>query len=251
MKIVVIGGSGAIGARVVGQLESEGHHVVAASPRTGVDLISGAGLAEALSGAEVVIDVSNAPQTGGLSPLAFYETASRNLAEAVAVARPKHHVLLSVVGTDRLVGAEYFAAKLLQEQRVIEGAAPWTILRATQFFEFGQAIAEGGAEGSFIRLPAADIQPIAAAEVAAAVAELATSEPRGRRIELGGPEILTFAEFAQKVLYAGGDHRHVIGDPQETYFGVPLETGSLLPDKPWRVGMQTLANWLSARAGEG
>src|SRR5436189_3753761 len=205
MKIVVNGGSGLIGTKLVNNLRQRGHEVVAASPSSGVNSFTGEGLAEALNGAQVVVDVANAPSWEDKAVLEFFETSSRNLLAAEAAAGVKHHVALSVVGTERLLGSGYFRAKMAQEKLIKAAQIPYTIVRATQFFEFAGGIAQNATEGATVRLPSALMQPIAAADVAAALADVAVGEPTNGTLEIAGPEQIRQDEFIRKYLSATGD----------------------------------------------
>jgi uncharacterized protein YbjT (DUF2867 family) len=244
MKIVVIGGTGLIGSRVVKNLTGQGREVIAASPQSGVDATTGKGLAEALAGAEVVVDVSNAPNWEDAAVLAFFENAGRNLARAEKEAGVRHHVALSVVGTDRLQDSGYFRAKLAQERLIKTSGIPYTIVRATQFFEFFRAIADSGAEQKRVRLPNASFQPIAADDVAKAVADAALAPPVNGTIEIAGPERLPLSEFVARYLKATHDPREVASDPQALYYGLHVNDRSLVPgDKP-RLGKIRFDEWI-------
>src|SRR6187401_346918 len=205
MKIVVIGGSGLIGKKVVTNLRQHGHEVVAASPSSGVNTVTGEGLAQALAGAQVVVDVANAPSWEDNAVLAFFETSGRNLLAAEAAAGIGHHVALSVVGTDRLLASGYFRAKLAQEQLIKASPIPYTLVRATQFFEFVAGIAQFATEGETVRLPPVLMQPIAASDVAAAVAEAALAKPLGGTFDLAGPEAIRQDDLVRQFLDATGD----------------------------------------------
>jgi uncharacterized protein YbjT (DUF2867 family) len=250
MKIVVIGGSGLIGSRLVERLREAGHDPLRASPDSGVDTITGDGLAEALEGAQAVVDVSNAPVWEDAAVLDFFQTSARNLAAAEEAAGVSHHVLLSVVGTDRLRDSGYFRAKLAQEEAVKAASVPYTILRATQFFEFIGRIADSSAEGDTIRLAPVLVQPEAADDVAATLAEIAVSEPVNRIVELAGPEQFRLDELARHVLAANDDPREVIADAHARYFGAELDDRSLTPGDDARVAPTRFEDWLSrTRAG--
>ena len=227
MKIVVIGGSGLIGKKLVKLLGERGHKVVAASPATGVNTVTGEGLAEVLTGARVVVDVANAPSWEDKAVLEFFETAGRNLLAAEAAAGVKHHVALSVVGTERLLMSGYFRAKMAQEGLIKASKIPYTILRATQFFEFLGAIAGPGAGTA--RVPDAPMQPMAADDVAAALADVAVGPPAKGILEVAGPESLSMAAFVGKALAASGDNRSVVADPQAGYYGAALDEQGLKP----------------------
>lgn len=249
MKIVVIGGSGLIGKKLVQNLRGQGHEVVAASPSTGVNAVTGEGLAAAFKGAQVVVDVANAPVWEDQAVLEFFEKSSRNLLAAEATARVKHHVALSVVGTDRLLASGYFRAKLAQENLIKAGQVPYTIVRATQFFEFVGAIATSGGEGQPTRLPPAMMQPIVSDDVAAALANVANQPPVNSTVELAGPEPIRMDELARQYLTANGDSRQVITDPQATYFGTPVNDQSLTPGAGPLLGKTRFADWLAATYG--
>jgi uncharacterized protein YbjT (DUF2867 family) len=244
MKIVVIGGSGNIGSRVVKKLTELGHQALPASPNTGVDATTGRGLAEALANADVVVDVSNAPSWEDAAVLAFFENSGRNVARAEQQAGVRHHVALSVVGTERLQDSGYFRAKLAQE-RLIEGSGiPYTIVRATQFFEFLHAIADFGAADKRVRLPNASFQPIAADDVATAVAAAAVAAPKNGMIEIAGPERLPMSELVARYLRNTNDPREVVGDPDARYYGVRIDDRSLVPgENPW-LGKIRLEDWI-------
>jgi uncharacterized protein YbjT (DUF2867 family) len=244
MKIVVIGGSGLIGAKVVKTLTGQGHEALAASPNTGVDATTGRGLDEALARAQVVIDVSNSPSFDDAAVLAFFESAGRNLARAERQASVRHHVALSVVGTDRLKDSGYFRAKLAQEQLIKTSGIPYTIIRATQFFEFLGAIAASGAEDKRVRVSNASFQPIAADDVAKAVADAALGSPADATIEIAGPERLPMNEMVARYLKATNDPREVVGDSHATYFGARIDNRSLVPGDNPQLGTTRLETWL-------
>jgi uncharacterized protein YbjT (DUF2867 family) len=250
MKIVVIGGSGRIGSNVVGRLGAQGHDAVPASPATGVDTISGEGLADAMAGADVVVDVSNAPVWEDDAVREFFVTSTRNLLAAERDAGVGHHVAVSIVGADRLPDSGYLRAKVAQEAEIEAGTIPYTILRSTQFFEFLPQIAEAGAEGDTVRLPTGLMQLVAAHDVAATVAELATGAPVGGRVELGGPEALGVDAWARRLFKMTGDDRTVVGDPHARYFGTELTGGELTPGDGARIGAIDFDTWL-VTAGQG
>jgi uncharacterized protein YbjT (DUF2867 family) len=247
MKIVVIGGSGLIGKQVTAELRRRGHEAVPASPSTGVNAYSGEGLAGTLAGAEVVVDVSNSPSFEDAAVLDFFERSGRNLLAAEHRAGVKHHVALSIVGTDRVEGNGYFRAKVAQEQLIRQSGLPYTIVRATQFFEFVSTIAEASVVGDRIVVPDADFQPVAAADVASALAEVAGEAPANGIIEIAGPERLPFREFIAQRTAASGDDRAVWADPKALYFGAPLQTGSLVPEERTgaRLGSTRFEAWLA------
>jgi uncharacterized protein YbjT (DUF2867 family) len=245
MKIVVIGGSGLIGSNVVNRLRQGGHEVVAASPKSGVNTLTGEGLAEALAGTQVVVDVANSPSFDAKAVLAFFETSGRNLLAAEKAAGVRHHVALSVVGTERLLESGYFPAKLAQEKLIKESGIPYTILRATQFFEFVGAIVESGTDGNVIRLSPALFQPIASDDVAAALADLAVAPPLNDTVEVAGPEPLPLDEIVRQFLAAKGDSRQVTADVHARYFGAAINDRSLTPGEHPRLGPTRFADWLS------
>lgn len=244
MKIVVIGGSGLIGTKVVGILRQNGHEVVAASPDSGVNTITGEGLSEALDGAEVVIDLSNSPSFEDKAVLEFFETSGRNLLAAETAAGVKHHIALSVVGTERLPDSGYLRAKVAQEKLIKESGVPYTIVHSTQFFEFLGGIAQAATDGDTVRLSPAFIQPISSDDVAAAVADVAEGEPLNGTMEIGGPEKFRLAELVQQYLSAKSDPRKVIPDVHARYFGAELNDESLIPGETARLGAVTFDAWL-------
>ena len=245
MKIVVIGGSGLIGSKLVGRLRQNGHEVVAASPRSGVNALTGEGLAEALAGAQVVVDVANSPSFEDKAVLEFFETSSRNLFAAEAAAGVGHHVALSVVGTERLLESGYFRAKMAQENLIKSSGIPYTIVRATQFFEFVGWIAQSGTVGQAVRLPPALIQPISSDDVAAAMADVAVTAPVNGMVEVGGPEAMLLTDLIGRFLRATGDTREVISDDLARYPGAKLSERSLTPDDGARIGPMRYEDWLS------
>jgi uncharacterized protein YbjT (DUF2867 family) len=245
MKFVVIGGSGLIGRQVVNVLRERGHEVVAASPSAGVNAMTGEGLAQALNGAEVVIDVSNAPSSEPTAVLEFFDTSARNLAAAEAAAGVGHHVLLSVVGTDRLPVSSYFRAKLAQENLINSSEIPYTAVRSTQFFEFLGAIADAGTNGPSARLSTAALQPIAAADVAAILADIALAPQVNGTVEIAGPERAPLSEMVSRCLASKGDRRSVLPDARAPYFGTRLEEDSLVPGTGSRLGGIGLDDWLA------
>jgi len=245
MKIVVIGGTGLIGTQLVKQLAARGHQALAASPSTGVNTLTGEGLAAALEGAQVVVDVANAPSFEDRSVMDFFETSGHNLLAAEARAGVRHHVALSVVGTERLQDSGYFRAKLLQEKKIAAAKIPYTIVRATQFLEFLGAIAQSGTEGQTVRLPTAHFQPIASDEVATAVAGVALGAPVSGMVEVAGPERVGLAVLVGRYLSAIGDPRTVVADPQAPYFGVRVNDQSLTPGERAWIGTVGLEAWLA------
>ena len=245
MRIVVIGGTGLIGSKLVERLREDGHEAVPASPDTGVDTLTGEGLAEALQGAEVVVDVSNAPNWDDAAVMEFFQTSTRNVQRAEVAAGVGHHVLLSIVGADRLEDSGYFRAKVVQEEMIESGAVPYTILRATQFFEFIGRIAESGANGGTIHLAPVLVQPEAADDVAAALADIAVSPPLGGTVELAGPERFRLDELARRLLRAQDDPREVTADAHARYFGAELYEHSLVPGEHHRTAPTHFEDWLS------
>jgi uncharacterized protein YbjT (DUF2867 family) len=244
MKIVVIGGSGLIGSKLVSRLRRSGHEVLAAAPNTGVNTITGEGLDAALAGAQVVVDVANSPSFEPRAVLEFFETSGRNLLAAEAAAGVRHHLALSVIGIDRLPENGYFRAKLAQE-RLIKGAGiPYTILRSAQFFEFIDKIVEEGADGDVIRLSPALFQPIASDDVVAALAELAIGQPINGTVEVAGPEAIPLDKVGREVLAAKDDPRRVIADVHARYYGAELNDQSLTPSGKPRLGGIHFAEWL-------
>jgi len=250
MKIVVIGGSGLIGRNVVRRLVAQEHNPVPASPATGVDTITGEGLADVMEGADVVVDVSNAPVWDDDAVMKFFTTSSRNLLAAERDAGVGHHVAVSIIGADRLPDSGYLRAKVAQETWIEAGSIPYTILRATQFFEFLGQIVEAGAEGDNVRLSTGLIQFVAADDVAGTVAELAIGAPIGGRIELGGPEALGIDAWARRLFAATGDNRAVIADPHALYYGTELHGGELTPGEGARIGVVNFDSWLAANQHE-
>jgi uncharacterized protein YbjT (DUF2867 family) len=251
MKIVVIGGSGLIGTNVVARLREKGHEVVAASPNTGVNTITGEGLANALKGAQVVVDVANSPSFEDKAVLEFFETAGRNLLAAESAAGVTHHVALSVVGSERNPESGYLRAKMAQEKLIKESKIPYTILRSTQFFEFTDAIVQAATDGQTVRLSSALVQLIASDDVAAAVADVALGAPLNGTVEVAGPERLPLDEFARRFLSARHDSRKVVTDVHARYFGAELNDRSLTPgDKP-RIGSTRFETWLSRAIQKG
>jgi uncharacterized protein YbjT (DUF2867 family) len=245
MKIVVIGGTGLIGSKVVEQLNRKGHEAVAAAPNTGVDTVTGAGLAEALSGAEVVVDVSNSPSFEERAAMDFFQAAGRNLTAAEGNAGVRHHVALSVVGTDRLQESGYFRAKLAQEQLIKRSPIPYTLIHATQFFEFIRTIAQLSTDGDTVRLPPVQFQPMAADDVASAIVDVALADPLNDTIEMAGPDMFRLDEAIRQVLAHDGDARRVIADPAAPYYGVKVTEKTLVPGADARIGQTRLDWWLT------
>lgn len=244
MKIVVIGGSGLIGSRTVTILREAGHEVFAASPSTGVNTLTGEGLAKALTGAEVVIDVANSPSFEPQAVLAFFETSGRNLLAAERTAGVRHHVALSIVGADRMPDNGYFRAKVAQEKLIASSGVPYSIVRATQFMEFLGPIADAGTADGTVRLPRGLFQPIAADDVAAIMAETAVRAPRGQHFDIAGPDRAPFDRIIARYLDAIGDSRSVVNDPQARYFGGTVMETSLVPLGDARLGRISLDDWL-------
>ena len=247
MKIVVIGGNGRIGTRVVNNLRQRGHEVVVGSPSTGVNTITGEGLADALTGAEVVVDVANAHVWEDKAVLEFFETSGRNLLAAEATAGVRHHVALSVVGTERLLASGYFRAKLAQEALIEASPIPYTIVRATQFFEFVGGIAQGATEGQTVRVPAAMMQPISSDDVAAVVANVALAEPLNNTIETAGPDPIRQDELVRQFLEATGDPRTVVTDANALYYNIALNDRSLTPGDNPILGPTHFKDWLASQ----
>jgi uncharacterized protein YbjT (DUF2867 family) len=243
MKIVVIGGTGLIGSKLVAKLDEQRHDAVAASPGTGVDAVTGEGLSEVLTGASVVVDVSNAPNWDDDAVMHFFQTSSRNLLAAEAAAGVGHHVALSVVGTDRLTESGYFRAKLAQEELIQGSSIPYTIVHATQFFEFMNGIADAATDANTVRLPPALIQPMAADDVASALARVAVGAPLNRIVEIAGPDQFRLDELIRGVLAAGNDPREVITDPHSRYYGIAPSERTLLPGDDARLGTTHFADW--------
>jgi len=243
MKIVVIGGTGLIGSKVVEKLKQKGHEAIAAAPNTGVNTITGEGLKEAMAGAQVVIDLANSPSFEDKAALEFFETSGRNLLAAEAGAGVQHHVALSIVGIDRTDNG-YFRAKVAQENLITTSGIPYTIIRSTQFLEFLGGIAASGADGNIVRLSPVLFQPIAADDVAAIVADVALTSPRNGIVEIAGPERALFNEIVARYLKAVGDPRKVVGDPEARYWGGRVEERSLVPLGEARLGRIGFNEWL-------
>ncbi|MBO3273701.1 SDR family oxidoreductase [Pseudomonas schmalbachii] len=250
MKIVVIGGTGLIGTQLCNNLRERGHEVLAASPNTGVNSVTGEGLREALEGADVVVDVANSPSFEDAAALEFFEKSGRNIFAAEKAAGVRHHVALSVVGTERMLESGYFRAKMAQEKLIEEAGVPYSILRATQFFEFIGAIAHSGAEGDTVRLTTAALQPIASADVAAALAKIAEGSPTNQITEVAGPDREPLVSFVRTFLEFNGDRREVIADDQATYFGARIDDQSLTPGADPILGAIHFDNWLKSGAAK-
>jgi uncharacterized protein YbjT (DUF2867 family) len=244
MKIVVVGGTGLIGSKVVAKLKAKGHDAIAAAPNTGINTITGEGLKEAMAGTQVVIDLANSPSFEDRAVLEFFETSGRNLLAAEAAGGVRHHVALSIVGTDRTPDNGYFRAKVAQEKLIETSGIPYTIIRSTQFMEFLGGIAASSADGNTVRLSPGMFQPIAADDVAAIVADVALAAPRSGIIEIAGPERAPFNEIVARYLKAIGDPREVVRDPEARYFGGRVEERSLVPLGEARLGRIGFDEWL-------
>jgi len=248
MKIVIIGGTGLIGSKTVDRLRKQGHEVIAASPNTGVNTITGEGLATALAGTEVVVDLANSPSFEDKAVLEFFETSGRNLFAAEKAAGVKHHIALSVVGTERLQESGYFRGKLAQEKLIKASGVPYTIVHSTQFMEFLSGIAQSGTVGDTVHLSSAYVQPIASDDVADAMADVTLAAPVNGTIEIAGPERFRLNELVAHYLKAMGDTRKVEPDPEARYFGARLEDGSLVSDNNPRLGRLTFEQWFATSA---
>ena len=245
MKIVVIGGSGLIGSKLVNKLREHGHEAVAASPTSGVNSLTGEGLPDALKGAAVVVDVTNSPSWEDAAVLKFFETSTRNLLVYEAAAGVGHHVALSVVGSEGLLESGYFRAKIAQEKLIKGSSIPYSIVRATQFFEFVKGIADFSTEGNKVRLPPALIQPMAAGDVASEVGRIAMGSPVNGTVEIGGPEQFRLDELIRRDLAARKDPREVISDPHARYFGIKMSERTLVPNDGARLGETRFEDWLN------
>jgi uncharacterized protein YbjT (DUF2867 family) len=248
MKIVVIGGTGLIGSKLVTKLEEHGHEAIAASPDTGVNTLTGEGLAEALEGAQVVVDVSNSPSFEDAAALEFFETSTHNLLAAEADAGVGHHVALSVVGTERLSESGYFRAKIAQEKLIEDSSIPYSIVHATQFYEFVKSIAAAATDGNTVRLAHVLIQPIAADDVASAVGRVSVGSPVNGIVEVAGPEEIYLDDLIRRGLSARNDPREVIADPNARYFGAVLSDRTLVPGDDARLAETRFEDWLSQPA---
>jgi uncharacterized protein YbjT (DUF2867 family) len=245
MKIVVIGGSGLIGSKLVTKLREQGHEAVAASPKSGVNSLTGEGLAEALKGASVVVDVSNAPSWDDSAVMQFFETSTRNLlTHEAAAAGVGHHVALSVVGSERMLESGYFRAKIAQENLIKGSSIPYSIVRATQFFEFVKGIADFSTDGNTVRLSSALIQPMAADDVASAVGKIAMGAPVNGSVEVGGPEKFRLDELVRQALATWKDPREVVADPHARYYGVEVSERTLVPEDGAQLGHTRFSDWL-------
>jgi uncharacterized protein YbjT (DUF2867 family) len=250
MKIVVIGGSGLIGSKLVTKLRGHGHEAVAASPSSGVNSITGEGLAEALKGAAAVVDVTNSPSWEDAAVMKFFETSTRNLLTYAAAAGVKHHVALSVVGTERLLASGFFRAKAAQENLIKDSSIPYTIVRATQFFEFVKGIADISFDGDKVHLPPVLFQPMAADDVATAIGRIAVGAPVNGIVEIGGPEQFRLDELVRRRLAALKDPREVIADPHARYSGAEVGQRTLVPGKDARLGETRFETWLTQSAAK-
>ncbi|TPJ73684.1 SDR family oxidoreductase [Mesorhizobium sp. B2-5-4] len=245
MKIVIIGGTGLIGSKTVERLRKKGHEVLAASPNSGVNTVTGEGLTVALAGAQVVIDLANSPSFEDRAVLEFFETSGRNLLAAGKTAGVKHHIALSIVGAERLPDSGYLRAKMAQEKLIRESGIPYTIVHSTQFFEFLGGIAQSATVGDTVTLPSAYFQPIASDDVADAMTEVALSAPINGTIEIAGPEPIRMSDLVARFLRAANDPRKVIGDPHARYFGTELDDNSLVPGDHPRIGAIRFEDWFA------
>lgn len=245
MKVVVIGGTGLIGTQLCTILRTKGHKVLAASPQTGVNALTGEGLEDALTDTHVVVDVANSPSFDDAAVLTFFQTCGRNLFAAEKAAGVGHHIALSVVGTERMLASGYFRAKMAQEDLIKQSGVPFTLVRATQFFEFMGAIAYSGADANLVRLSTAALQPVASADVAQALADLVEQAPANCTVEVAGPERKPLVDFVRSYLKHHQDAREVIADPQATYFGAPIDDQSLTPAADARLGALDFQSWLA------
>jgi uncharacterized protein YbjT (DUF2867 family) len=251
MKVVVIGGTGLIGSRLVKNLRERGHDAVPASPETGVNTLTAEGLAEALEGAPVVADVSNSPSFEDAAVLEFFETSTRNILDAEAADGVGHHVALSIVGAERLTESGYMVAKLAQERLIRDSSVHYTIIHATQFFEFSTRIADEASDGDTVRVPPVLIQPMAADDVAAALRDVVLAAPLNDTVEIGGPEPMRFEDFIRQGLRAVKDQRVVVADPEARYFGARLSERTLLPGDGAELGATSFEDWLSQQTRGG
>ncbi|KWA84469.1 LysR family transcriptional regulator [Burkholderia ubonensis] len=251
MKIVVIGGTGLIGSKVVKHLGARGHQAVAAAPSSGVDTVTGEGLNDVLAGADVVVDLANSPSFEEAAVKAFFERSGHNLLAAARAAGVRHHIALSVVGTDRLQQSPYFRGKIVQENLIRESGIPFTIVRSTQFFEFLGAIAQSGGDGEQIRLTTAHFQPIASDDVASAVTHFALGKPVNGIVEIGGPDRVRLADLVRHFLSVTHDARTVLGDPAAGYFGAEVDDDTLVPGGGARLGATTFDAWFAQTRAAG
>ena len=251
MKVVVIGGSGLIGKKLVADLRERGHEVVPASPSSGVNALTGEGLAEALNVARIVVDVSNSPSWADDAVMEFFDKSTRNVLAAESAAGVGHHVALSVVGADRMTDSGYMRAKVNQEKLIEACGVPYSIVRATQFFEFLGGIADSGAEGDSVRLSTAPMQPMAGDDVAAALAEVAVGAPLNGMVEVAGPEAMSIAEFVGRYMAASGDKRTVIADPKALYYGAAMDARGIAPGANPRLGPTRFEDWFSRSGTRG
>jgi uncharacterized protein YbjT (DUF2867 family) len=250
MKIVVIGGTGLIGSKLVNKLRDDGHEAVPASPNSGVNTLTGEGLAEVLKGAAAVVDVTNSPSWEDTAVMNFFTTSTRNLLTYEAAAGVKHHVALSVVGTDRLSESGYFRAKIAQEKLIRESPIPYSIVHATQFFEFVKGIADISMVGEKVHVPPVLFQPMAADDITAAVGRIAVGRPVNGVVEIGGPQEFRLDELVRRRLASLNDHREVIADPNALYSGAKVSERTLVPSNGARLGETTFDTWLSRSAAE-
>ena len=248
MKIVVIGGTGLIGSKLVNKLREHGHEAVAASPNSGVNTVTGEGLTEVLKGASVVVDVSNSPDWEDAAVLKFFETSTRNLLASEVAAGVRHHVALSVVGSERMLESGYFRAKIAQENLIKGSSVPYSIVRATQFFEFVKPIADFSMDGNKVRLPSVLIQPMAADDVASAIGQIAIGQPANGTVEVGGPEQFRLDEIVRRALAASKDPREVVADPHARYYGVEVKERTLVPEEDAKLGKIRFEDWLAHSA---
>jgi uncharacterized protein YbjT (DUF2867 family) len=247
VKVVVVGGTGRLGSQVVAELQRRGHEVMPAAPSTGFDTISGVGVTGGLTGAQVVVDVSNSPSFDDAAVLQFFQTSTRTLLAAERAAGIAHHVVLSIVGADRAPDSGYLRAKVAQEQLVADGGVPYTIVRATQFFEFLGAIADSATSNGTVRVSSAHLQPMAASDLAVMVADMVEATPADAVVEVAGPEAIGLDELVRRVLSATSDPRPVVTDDSVKYFGALLDDASLTPGQGARIGPTRLDDWLSRR----
>jgi uncharacterized protein YbjT (DUF2867 family) len=250
MQVVVIGGSGLIGSKLVTKLREQGREAVAASPKSGVNTLTGEGLAEALKGASVVVDVSNSPSWEDSAVMKFFETSTRNLLASEVAAGVRHHVALSVVGSERMLESGYFRAKIAQENLIKDSSIPYSIVRATQFFEFVKGIADISTDGDKVRLPHVLFQPMAADDVASAVGKVAIGSPVNGTVEVGGPEKFRLDELVRRGLAAWKDPREVVADPHARYYGIEVKERTLVPGDDARLGETRFETWLTLPASK-